>query len=321
MLRSAARRARLPLAPRSLCAAASNTSSSAHELPPLLLRDYLFDRLYHPRGGYFTARHAAVGALPAPLPFRHLLNRGEYISRVSAAYRDAGVSWFTPVELFQPWYARALARHILRLHGASDAPLQVYELGGGGGTCARGVLDAVAELAPEVYRRMRYTAVEVSAPLAARQAAAVGVSAAHAARFTVERRDAADVAGWGDPDDAPCFVIALEVLDNLPHDRVHQDAASSWLEARVAGVRDAPEAEQPQEAAPRGRARARALAAPTQAAPPALDDSELLREVLSPLSGASLPFPHCMRIFWSSRACLAVLRPAGGAVLGDLAAL
>lgn len=300
MLRSAAVRARLPLASRSLCAAASE-SSSADELPPLLLRDYLFDRLYHPRGGYFTARHVAVGALAAPLPFRHLLNRAEYVSRVSAAYRDAGVSWFTPVELFQPWYSRALARHILRLHGASAAPLRVYELGGGGGTCARGVLDAVAELAPDVYRQMRYTAVEVSAPLAARQAAAVGVSAAHAARFSVERRDAADVAGWGDPDEAPCFVIALEVLDNLPHDRVHRDgsASSSWLEARVAGVRDAPEAEQPQEAAPRGRARARALAAPAQAAPPALDDSETLREVLAPLSGASLPFAQGITAWFS----------------------
>jgi hypothetical protein len=167
MLRSAARRARLPCGPRALCAAAA-ARDAAPEPPPLLLRDFLFDRLYHPRCGYFTARHTAVGRLKAPLPFQHMLNRAEYIAHVEAAYRDAGVSWFTPVELFQPLYARALARHMLRLHGSSAAPLRVYELGGGGGTCARGVLDAVAELAPDVYRSMRYTAVEVSAQLAAR---------------------------------------------------------------------------------------------------------------------------------------------------------
>ena len=36
----------------------------------------------------------------------------------------------------------------------------------------------------------------------------------------VEVRDATDRAGWGAVDRAPCFVVALEVLDNLPHDRV-----------------------------------------------------------------------------------------------------
>ena len=301
MLRGVARRLRPPPAARAASAAASSSADAAPpaEAPPLLLRDFLFDRLYHPRCGYFTARHGSVGALPAPLPFKHLLNRAEYLARVEAAYREAGVSWFTPVELFQPWYARALARHILRLHAASAAPLRVYELGGGGGTAARGILDAVRELAPEVYRDMRYTAVEVSAQLAARQSAAVA-GAGHAARFCVERRDAADVAGWGGPDDAPCFVLALELLDNLPHDRVVRrgggggGGGGEWLETRVAGVRDAPEAPPapPAEAAPRGRERARALASAAQPAQREAaadgDAHETLREVLVPLAGASL---------------------------------
>jgi hypothetical protein len=96
---------------------------------------------------------------------------------VEAAYASAGVSWFTPVELFKPWYARALARRVLASHAASSAaaasaaasaspppPLRVYELGGGGGTAARGVLDAVAELAPDVYATMTYVSVEASCP-------------------------------------------------------------------------------------------------------------------------------------------------------------
>jgi SAM-dependent MidA family methyltransferase len=301
MLRGVARRLRPPPALRAASGAASASAEQPPEAPPLLLRDFLFDRLYHPRLGYFTARHGSVGALPAPLPFKHLLNRSEYLARVEAAYREAGVSWFTPVELFQPWYARALARHILRLHGASATPLHVYELGGGGGTAARGILDAVRELAPEVYRGMRYTAVEVSAQLAARQAAAVA-AAGHAARYTVERRDAADVAGWGGQDAAPCFVLALEVLDNLPHDRVVRRSGGGgggdedWLETRVAGVRDAPEAPPAppaaEAAAPRGRERARALASAVQrdasAAAANGEAAETLREVLVPLAGAPL---------------------------------
>ena len=41
------------------------------------------------------------------------------------------------------------------------------------------------------------------------------------------RRDATDRAGWGGIDTKPCFVIALEVLDNLPHDRLCWINASS----------------------------------------------------------------------------------------------
>ena len=37
------------------------------------LRDFLFDRLYHPTEGYFTRSHGAVGTLPAPLPFPHIM--------------------------------------------------------------------------------------------------------------------------------------------------------------------------------------------------------------------------------------------------------
>ncbi len=105
-----------------------------------------------------------MGTLRAPLPFSHMLDRAEYVAHVEAAYVAAGVSWFTPVELFKPWYARALARHLLKARAgcaeAAAAPLTVYELGGGTGTCARGVLDAVAELAPDVYAHMRYVCVE-----------------------------------------------------------------------------------------------------------------------------------------------------------------
>ena len=40
------------------------------------------------------------------------------------------------------------------------------------------------------------------------------------ATYSVERRDATDAKGWGAANDDSCFVVALEVLDNLPHDRV-----------------------------------------------------------------------------------------------------
>ena len=142
-------------------------------------------------------------------------------------------------------------------------PLKVYELGGGMGTCAVGVLDHIRKEAPEVYGRMSYTSVEISPNLAKCQEHAVGHVAGHGSKrgggggggggsgpYRVERRDATDRAGWGGVDARPCFVIALEVLDNLPHDRLcrrnsggnsSSDGSSSsggdeggeWMQTRV----------------------------------------------------------------------------------------
>ena len=61
------------------------------------------------------------------------------------------------------------------------------------------------------------------------------------ARYVVQRRDATDREGWGEVDDEPCFVVALEVLDNLPHDRVVRvrfergggGGEGRWLQTRV----------------------------------------------------------------------------------------
>ena len=47
--------------------------------------------------------------------------------------------------------------------------------------------------------------------------------------------DAADAGSWGAPREQHAFVVALEVLDNMPHDRVCRDARSgAWLQTVVA---------------------------------------------------------------------------------------
>ena len=47
----------------------------------------------------------------------------------------------------------------------------------------------------------------------------VGTSNPEKSPYAVQTRDAADRFGWGETQKQPCFVIALEVLDNLPHDK------------------------------------------------------------------------------------------------------
>jgi len=52
-------------------------------------------------------------------------------------------------------------------------------------------------------------------------------------RFTVcAGLDAGKVESWGGVDERPCYVIMLEVLDNLPHDRVC-NTSDGWMQTRV----------------------------------------------------------------------------------------
>lgn len=200
-----------------------------------LLRNFIAEALYHPQRGYFVARSSAVGVLQKPLSFESMLDRSEYEAAVAAAYASSARSWYTPSELFQPFYSVALARHILRARqDHREEPLVVYELGGGRGTNARCFLDTVQRLSPEVYATLRYTNVEISAPLAEEQRAA---TVEHRAVQRVLHADATAASTWGPRDDAPCFIIALELLDNLPHDRV-VFADGVWHETWVTQTHD-----------------------------------------------------------------------------------
>ncbi|KAH9620434.1 hypothetical protein KSS87_004126, partial [Heliosperma pusillum] len=138
------------------------------------------------------------------------------------------------IYLLQPWYAQWIAEAIMRTANLS-VPLKIYEIGGGSGTCAKGIMDYIMLNAPpRVYNTMTYTSVEISPSLAEKQKETVGQVQSHKSRFKVECRDAADRNGWGDVQKEPCWVIMLEVLDNLPHDLIFsENQVSPWKEVWV----------------------------------------------------------------------------------------
>eukprot|EP00897_Mesotaenium_endlicherianum_P005548 jgi/Mesen1/5020/ME000025S04412 len=212
----------------------------------LLVRDYIANSLYHPSNGYFTS-NPVVASLDGAIGFSKLKGKSEYQQLLRDLYQQHDMSWLTPVEIFQPWYGRAVAEYILQHHHHhrrkhdSSTPLQIYEIGGGTGTCALNVLDYIKDVGgSEVYNRTRYTSVEISEALATQQEQKVKASGGHTRTYSVEHRSAIDVSGWGKMDEQPCYVIMLEVLDNMPHDRVVRETPSApWQETLVA-VRQAP---------------------------------------------------------------------------------
>ncbi|KCV68950.1 hypothetical protein H696_04369 [Fonticula alba] len=228
--------------------------------PGVLLRDYLFRGLYAPGAGYFE-QHATIlqtspageAEHPAPvasgrappsgqrLAFDQLAGETEYKQAVARLYTgaigsadqpgDSPQVWHTPVEIFSPWYGRALGRYLLSQHGRrlsrhGEHPLSVTELGGGNGTLMLDILDYIQAEAPSVYQTMQYSLYDVSSRMHALQRAALAGSAhaplldrrpgPAAGSVQLHHRSALDI----DPSPDLGFVISAEMLDNLPHDRV-----------------------------------------------------------------------------------------------------
>ncbi|KAJ9555498.1 hypothetical protein OSB04_010112 [Centaurea solstitialis] len=206
---------------------------------PVLVRDFIHSALYHPDHGYFSQSPRSVGVLDRSINFHKLQGRKDYMSHLEKIYKQNDVSWFTPVELFKPWYAHGIAEAILRTTNLSF-PLKIYEIGGGSGTCAKGIMDYIMLNAPtRVYNSMSYTSVEISSSLAKKQLETVGEVSSHLSKFKVECRDAADRSGWGDAEQQPCWVIMLEVLDNLPHDLIYsENQVLPWMEVWVEKQQD-----------------------------------------------------------------------------------
>ena len=206
-----------------------------------LVRDVIHRALYAPDSGYFTQRDV-IYAPPAYIDFGALLGQYEYRQTLSRLYAASDHAWLTPVLVFQPVYSHAIARWLvrgvmeLRARGGrhAAAPLVVYEVGGGTGTNARHICDYIAAHAPQLYRTLSYTVLEISPALSARQTALLQPHA-RVARSVVA--DATRLADAGVADARPCAVVACEVLDNLPHDKVRvRERADGSLEAAEALV-------------------------------------------------------------------------------------
>ena len=219
----------------------------------VLLRDFLSKALYDKKDGYFARPDVPVGVIEQPIAFASLLGADDYANALDVRYRRLAKQWLTPVEIFKPHYAEAVARYVLHRYREEDEkqgyPLRVYEIGGGAGTHAAGFLRYLRRNAPEVFAKTEFTSVEISQSLARAAERTVrdaldgddhrvndsegfqnptkrrGKGTRKGTKrdsdvYSVIRGDASERDAWGAKDASPCFVVALEVLDNLPHDKV-----------------------------------------------------------------------------------------------------
>jgi hypothetical protein len=190
---------------------------------PCLAREFIHDRLYHPTQGYFCKTEHQLGQLPSALQYHDFAGVQSYLEALGKQYPE--YAFLTPVEIFQPWYGYTLANYMLKHR---SGPLKVLEIGGGTGTGALSILDFYYKHDRASYERIEYTVCEISPVIA--ETCLLRLSKAHphlvkTGRVKVLNKSAFD---WEDSSDKQVFVIALEVLDNLPHDRVYKDSSGRW---------------------------------------------------------------------------------------------
>ncbi|CEP00447.1 hypothetical protein PBRA_001501 [Plasmodiophora brassicae] len=192
---------------------------------PLLTRDYLDLVLYDKAVGYFNTG-ARIRQNMRPLDFRALRGENQYRQVVADLYRHEQ-GWTTP-----PVYAEAIVAWMLDSGSASGDRFRIVEIGGGNGTCAVNILDALRDRYPSLYDRVTYTLVDISEQYSRHQQKSLF---GHQDRCEFHNVSAADVGSIRFPGhrDTPTFIIGLEVLDNMSHDKVIHDETGNVLQTVV----------------------------------------------------------------------------------------
>ena len=209
----------------------------------MLLRKFISQRLSE---YYAQPSSSVVGSVVAkssdpPINFSRLLGSWQWRRLYAQLYEKQEGQWLTPVELFRPYYSNALAEFVVEAAAASGGEsnsnrgnkadddsgqeLHVVELGGGRGTNAAHILSHLRDVHPSIYRNVKYTIFDASPTLHELQKQVVLQEHDHSTdKISFVLQDMTDAAEgraeFLEPSDVPTVVIAMELLDNLAHDKV-----------------------------------------------------------------------------------------------------
>lgn len=185
------------------------------------MREFINDCLYNKSYGYFC-KNVNIFQSPRAIPFAQLKDQDDYCRHLKNLYNaDTSIRfhqlWHTPSELFQPFYGRAITNFLLKSAETSNEPLVIYEIGPGNGTLAANILKTLKYDFPEIYKRTEFNLIEISAHLREKQKAKLIPLYSDHVRFpNISILDP----NQSFKEDRRCWVLGMEVLDNLAHDLI-----------------------------------------------------------------------------------------------------
>jgi Putative S-adenosyl-L-methionine-dependent methyltransferase len=209
----------------------------------MLVRHYIHQRL---KEYYAQSSSSVVGGMMEPIAFRSLWGEWHWNNVYAELYKRQQGQWLTPSELFQPFYSQCIAEWVAsrvmsyyREEASRIKNVRLVEVGGGRGTNALCLLDYLEQQHPIAYTAIdSYVLVDSSESLLELQQERTK----HCPKISHRLCDLRNVAEGreslllsstnnqeDDDDDLSTIVLALEVLDNLPHDRIKRQRRGGKL--------------------------------------------------------------------------------------------
>ncbi len=205
-----------------------------------------------------SASSTSSSSSSSSLQLSRLCGELHWKQTLARLYKNTTGQWLTPVELFQPYYSNTIANFIASSISSSSScnnnnnnnnipEFDIVELGGGRGTNALCILNHLQQQHPHVYDQLQtFYIIDASPSLHQLQRdTLLSSSSSHASlRVRLEQKNLVDVAEGRvsllspslSPSCSSCclllsssssslrhrptIVVACEVLDNLPHDKI-----------------------------------------------------------------------------------------------------
>ncbi|KAI7872018.1 S-adenosyl-L-methionine-dependent methyltransferase [Spinellus fusiger] len=200
----------------------------------MLVRDFIDNAMYHPSYGY-VSKQGDVFSPDIEFDFPAMQSHKEFTKGLISMHKEAQATrddtdtnqtWYTPTELFKPWYGHAIAKYMVSEYKLNLYPhrdLIIYEMGAGGSTTLMmNILDYIQHYEPSVYKRTRYNRMEMSHELAKRQLGYERLNHAkqqHACIHTIQK----SIFDWDIHVPDQCFILGIQTCSKLAHDVVRYD--------------------------------------------------------------------------------------------------
>ena len=189
--------------------------------------DFIHDRLYNKQNGYFNRPDAQLGYLAQPIDFNQIFGYEDYTRILAERYPKN--AWLTPSEIFKPYYGMTIGNYInFRLGeyqeqdpGIKSQRVKIIEVGAGNGSAANSILNYFKLYSPLKYKQIDFKIIEISPVMIERCRKELSLHHSQLifnGQITFHSKSILD---YDAKDTDVVFVVLLEVLDNMPHDRVY----------------------------------------------------------------------------------------------------
>lgn len=230
--------------------------------PLELVRDFIHDSLYNSVYGYFQTKIDIVPALHLgegkkfEIPFDSISGYNDYQLQIQQLYQGSDKEeekfsgrWHTPSELFFPHYGAAIGRYLVKeVKRLNLEKLKILEIGPGNGRLCQSILSFIERENPLLFSTTEYHLLDVCTRFHLKQYTQLSPEFQNNCRFhrgsALREADLARCHTGSDSGDH-WIILAFEVLDNLPHDKIRYASDGSLWEAVVESNDNAHYGQQP----------------------------------------------------------------------------